>query len=79
LNVTIATFGSRGDIQPLLAPALGLQRAGHRATIVVLQDLERWALAYGVAVHPMKFNVREFMRNPETAAALKGRKTSFAN
>jgi sterol 3beta-glucosyltransferase len=73
VNVTIATFGSRGDTQPQLALALGLQRAGHRALLVAPCDLEGWIRPYGVAVHPMQFSVREFMRRPDVVALFKSR------
>ena len=29
MNITILTYGSRGDVQPFLALAIGLQKAGH--------------------------------------------------
>ncbi|MBN1438506.1 MAG: glycosyltransferase [Anaerolineales bacterium] len=73
MNVTIGTVGSRGDIQPLLALALGLQRAGHRVRLVAQRDLEDWIRPYGAAVHPMQFSVREFMSRPDVVALFKSR------
>jgi sterol 3beta-glucosyltransferase len=73
LNVTIATFGSRGDTQPHLALALGLRQAGHRVTLVASGDLAGWIRSYGVDVHPMRFSAQEFMRKPEVAAIFKSR------
>ena len=29
MNITILTYGSRGDVQPFVALALGLQKNGH--------------------------------------------------
>jgi UDP:flavonoid glycosyltransferase YjiC (YdhE family) len=34
MNITILTYGSRGDVQPFLALALGLQKAGHTVKLV---------------------------------------------
>jgi UDP:flavonoid glycosyltransferase YjiC (YdhE family) len=34
MKITILAHGSRGDIQPFLALAVGLQPAGQRATLV---------------------------------------------
>lgn len=34
MNILISTFGVRGDVQPYLALAVGLQGAGHRVTLV---------------------------------------------
>jgi UDP:flavonoid glycosyltransferase YjiC (YdhE family) len=73
LNVRIATFGSRGDTQPQLALAPGLQRAGHRPRLVAPRDLAAWIESYGVEVRPVPFNIAEFMRSPEIAALRKGR------
>lgn len=33
MKITILTYGSRGDVQPFLALAVGLQKAGHRVTL----------------------------------------------
>jgi hypothetical protein len=33
IKITICTIGSRGDIQPYLALAVGLQQAGHIVTL----------------------------------------------
>jgi len=73
MKITIATFGSRGDTQPHLALALGLQRAGHRVTLVAPHDLAGWIRSYGVNVHPMHFSAQEFMQKPEVQAILKSR------
>ena len=34
MNIKIPTIGSRGDVQPLIALAQGLVRAGHQVTIL---------------------------------------------
>jgi sterol 3beta-glucosyltransferase len=56
MRVTMLTLGSRGDVQPLIAFGLGLERAGHRVRIatyprlgplVTGQGLEAAALAEG--------------------------------
>jgi sterol 3beta-glucosyltransferase len=33
MNITILTYGSRGDVQPFLALAIGLQKAGHKVKL----------------------------------------------
>ena len=35
MKIGIQTWGSNGDVRPLLALADGLQKAGHRVTLVV--------------------------------------------
>ena len=53
MKVVIFTLGSRGDVQPYLALAVGLQRAGHRVTLAT-SDSEFTPLieSYGVAAAP---------------------------
>ncbi len=33
MKITLLTYGSRGDVQPFLALAVGLQKAGHTPTL----------------------------------------------
>lgn len=73
MNITIATFGSRGDTQPQLALALGLRRAGHSAKLVAPPDLAGWIRSYGVDVHAMHFDVQNVIRSPEIASLLNSR------
>jgi sterol 3beta-glucosyltransferase len=35
MNITILTYGSRGDVQPFLALAVGLQKSGHTVRLAV--------------------------------------------
>jgi len=72
MKILISTLGSRGDIQPFLALALGLQQlAGHRVTLATSHNFAEWIQSYGVTVHPTRFSVQEFMQKPETQAILK--------
>jgi UDP:flavonoid glycosyltransferase YjiC (YdhE family) len=73
MKITICTFGSRGDTQPYLALALGLQQAGHQVTLVASHNLAEWIRSYGIKVHPLRFSLQEFMQQPEQQDALKGR------
>lgn len=40
LRITILAVGSRGDVQPYCALALGLQRAGHRVRVATHYNFE---------------------------------------
>lgn len=70
MKILISTLGSRGDVQPYLALAVGLQRAGHRVTLATSQSFSAWIQVYGVETHPIRANVQEFMQSPETRAIL---------
>ena len=40
MHITILAFGSRGDVQPYVAPGLGLERTGHKVRLVALSQFE---------------------------------------
>ncbi|KIY50979.1 UDP-Glycosyltransferase/glycogen phosphorylase [Fistulina hepatica ATCC 64428] len=42
------TIGSRGDVQPYIALAIGLKREGHRVTIVTHKEYKAWIESYGI-------------------------------
>ncbi len=62
MNILISTLGSRGDIQPYLALATGLQRAGHKVTLTAPRRFVEWVRSYGVEAHPVRFNPHDVMR-----------------
>ena len=49
MKITILTYGSRGDIQPFLALAVGLQKAGHIPTLAGPARFKELASQYQVA------------------------------
>ena len=48
MRVAIFTVGTRGDVQPLLALALVLQRAGHDVTLCANDNFKGWVEQHGV-------------------------------
>lgn len=56
MKILISTLGSRGDTQPYLALATGLQQAGHQVTLAAPQRFSEWIQSYGVAAHPLRHN-----------------------
>ncbi len=73
MNILISTFGVRGDVQPYLALAVGLQAAGHRVTLATSQNFSGWIESYGVHTHPTSFNFQEAMQKPEAQAVVQGK------
>jgi sterol 3beta-glucosyltransferase len=53
LKITILTFGSRGDVQPFLALALGLQRAGQEVKLAAPHRFEAFVDSHGVPFVPL--------------------------
>jgi sterol 3beta-glucosyltransferase len=73
MRVLIFTLGSRGDVQPYLALAAGLQRAGHTVTLATSAEFTPLIDAYGVGTHPVRFSVQAMLQDPEAQATLRGR------
>lgn len=48
MHISILTYGSRGDVQPFLALAVGLQKAGHRVTFAGPRRFNNFAVRLGV-------------------------------
>lgn len=53
MRITLVACGSRGDVQPMLALALGLERAGHQVVLTVPPDFEAWASEYGCPIRAL--------------------------
>ncbi len=73
MKIVMSAIGSRGDVQPFLALAVGLQQAGHRVTLVAPYNYTAWIEAHGVGTYPVQFNPQEFMQRPAIKAMLKSR------
>ena len=53
MRVTILTYGSRGDVQPFVALALGLQKAGHQVELAAPHRFEAFINACGISCVPL--------------------------
>lgn len=53
MRITIATYGTRGDVQPFIALALGLQKAGHVVRIAAPERFAGLVAEYGVTFAPL--------------------------
>ncbi|MFH1983917.1 MAG: glycosyltransferase [Pseudomonadota bacterium] len=53
MKVLLATSGSRGDVQPMLALALAFQREGHDVLLAGPPERAAWARALGCAYAPL--------------------------
>ena len=53
LRIVLATVGSRGDVQPMLALALELQARGHHPVLAAPPDFAAWAQSLGIAFAPL--------------------------
>lgn len=52
MKIVLSTFGSRGDVQPMLALALGFKTAGHQVLLIGPPEKAAWAAELGCPYQP---------------------------
>jgi vancomycin aglycone glucosyltransferase len=63
MRAVIAALGSRGDVQPCLALALALRRAGHQAVVCAPSDFAAWGRSLGLDFVPAdEMSVEAFLK-----------------
>lgn len=73
MKVLLLALGSRGDVQPFLALAVGLREAGHHVTLAAPHTYRAWIEEYGIHFYPARFNPHEMLQRPEVQALVKSR------
>jgi sterol 3beta-glucosyltransferase len=71
MHYAILTYGSRGDVQPFIALALGLQKKGHRVTLAAPENFKNFVEGYGVDFFSLHGNVEELLHTPAAVKLLK--------
>ena len=74
-NITLLAFGSRGDVQPMLALSLGLQQAGHTVKVATHRSFESWVRGCGLDFALLSTNLMELIRSPAAQEMLREGKT----
>ena len=64
----LATLGSHGDLNPYVAVALGLQKRGHCVSVATCPSYRGRIESLGLRFRPLRPDLAEMMRSPETAA-----------
>lgn len=65
MHITILTIGTRGDVQPYLAFAIGLKKAGYRVRLATHQKFEQEILGYGLEFAVINGNPQEAIASKE--------------
>lgn len=65
MNIGIFTYGTRGDLQPYVALALGLMDKGHKVTLSATEDFKDFVEGFGVAFQPLWGNAETMMNSKE--------------
>ena len=71
MKIVLATYGSRGDVQPMLALSLALQSKGHDVLLAAPPEKSAWAKQLGCPFHPLGSNVTAFIDAQEDALSLR--------
>ncbi len=80
MRIAIITLGSRGDVQPYIALALGLQKAGHTLRLVTQENYEPLVVSYGLDFWCMRGNVQDVLEGVEMRELLeKGNLLAITN
>jgi sterol 3beta-glucosyltransferase len=71
MNIGIFTYGTRGDLQPYVALALGLIDKGHKVSISATEDFKDFVEGFGVPFKPLYGNAETMMNSTEGQSILK--------
>ncbi|MFN3335742.1 MAG: glycosyltransferase, partial [Caldilinea sp.] len=61
MRIVIVTIGTRGDVQPYVALARGLIRAGHAVAICTHRTFHDFVMRHGVEFAPLAGDIRELL------------------
>ncbi|MGD9212007.1 MAG: glycosyltransferase [Desulfobacteraceae bacterium] len=61
MKILLATYGSRGDVQPMLALALAFQAKGHDVKLAAPPEKAAWAKQMNCPFHPLGSNLTKFV------------------
>jgi sterol 3beta-glucosyltransferase len=65
MNIGIFTYGTRGDVQPYIALALGLVENGHKVLIAAPENFKNLVEGYGITFHPLYGDAEAGMNSPK--------------
>ncbi len=71
MKIVVATCGSRGDVQPMIALSLALKSAGHDVLLVGPPEKALWARQLGCPYKKFGQDVTAFLNNMNNAVSLR--------
>ena len=71
MKIVLATSGSRGDVQPMLALSLALKSKGYDVLLAAPPEKAAWAKALGCPFHPLGSDVTAFIDDMDNAHTLR--------
>jgi sterol 3beta-glucosyltransferase len=70
MKIGIYTYGTRGDVQPYIALALGLMDKGHEVTLSAPENFKSFVEGFGVTFHALYGDAEALMNTPEVKTIL---------
>lgn len=71
MNILLATAGSRGDVQPLIALSLALKAAGHDILLCAPPEHEDWVKSYACSYRAVGSNVMAYIEKHGDTRSIK--------
>jgi sterol 3beta-glucosyltransferase len=75
MNIGIFTYGTRGDVQPYIALALGLMDKGHQVILAAPENFKDLVEGFGVTFHPLYGDAETGMNSSLGQSILKSENT----
>src|SRR5258705_4241111 len=61
MKVLLAPYGTRGDVQPLIALGIALRDRGHRVEVSAPDNFRAWVESLGLPFHPVGLDMEEVL------------------
>ena len=71
MHYGIIAIGSRGDVQPFVALALGLLDHGHQVTLLAHENFKTFVEGFGINFHPLPGSIEEMLYSPQGKKVLR--------
>jgi sterol 3beta-glucosyltransferase len=71
MHYGIIAIGSRGDVQPFVALALGLMDRGHHVTLMAHENFKAFVEGYQIGFHPLPGSVEDMLYSPKGRKVLR--------
>nr|WP_067061184.1 glycosyltransferase [Mucilaginibacter sp. L294] len=75
MHYALITYGTRGDVMPYIALALGLIEKGHRVTLLAPQNFNDLVESYGITFHALYGDSEKLLYTPEALRVLRSGNT----
>ena len=72
MKIAIVTLGTRGDLQPFIALALGLKKSGYDTLLISSKNEEEFVRNFGIEYYALDVDIQKIMEDQEVQQMAKG-------